>query len=143
MQNEPEMEILTRFIGSFFCIDRNGNPKINVFVKRDKEAGLSVWDISKYIKSNDETSIFKIGDKNFAKKPPYTIARCDLERNDVDKTFKTIESKFNNVNYKIKGNFFSLHKDICFNANNNPALVYHVAQELLNISSFKNRPKNI
>ena len=96
MHNESEKEISARFIGSSFCIDRNGNPKINVFVKRDKEAGLSVWDISKYIKSNDERSIFKIGDKNFAKKPPYTIARCDLERNDVDKTFKTIESKFNN-----------------------------------------------
>lgn len=136
--------VYTRFIANKNYISRDNTPKIGVFVKKENEAGLSLWDITKYLKKNEEEKIFKLGDKKYAKKPPYTLARCDLKRLAIDNLFNKLGKKIKNINYRISEDLFSSHKDIRFDVSNNPAAIYHIAQELLNISEYKPRHrKNI
>ncbi len=135
--------ILTRFIGNKKLLDKTGFPMQVIFIKRKDEEGLSTWDISNFIDKKDELKIYELGDKEYAKKPPYTIGRCDLKKGDIDSLFEKIGSKFPNINYNIitRNLLKWRHKEICFNTSDNPALAYHIAQELLNIAIYKKRPK--
>lgn len=141
--NNTTDKTLTRYIGSKNVLDEKGMPQSSAFVKRKTERGISVWDITNYLAKNDEIKIFKLGDEKFAKNPPYTIARCDLTEKKINKVFEELQNEFRDIDYKLEGKFLSAHKDICFNANCNPAIVYHVAQALLDVSEFKKRPKEM
>lgn len=135
--------ILTRFIGSFDKLSSDYKPLLNVFTRRKNEEGLSVWDVTKYIKKNEADKIFNIGDKNFAKKPPHTIARCDLKRLEIDKVFGDIKKEIPNINYYIKPNFLNNHKEIRYSLFDNPSTEYVIARKLLDISKFEKHPTRL
>ncbi len=142
MYNTQKM-ILTRFIAKRNLLLKDGSPAPAVFIKRDNETGLSMWDITEIIKKNNEAKIFKFGDKHYAKNPPHAIARCDLIKENLDLFFAKLQKKRSNINYSIVDTINSLHKDVCFDTLNDPALPYIIAQELINMSTFKKRPKDM
>lgn len=135
--------ILTRFIASYEKLSSDYKPLLNVFERRKNEEGLSVWDITKYIKKNEDDKIFNMADKNFAKKPPHTIARCDLKRTEIDMVFEDIKREIPNINYYIKHNLFNDHKEIRYALFDNPSTEHVIARKLLNISKFKKHPTRL
>ena len=99
--------------------------------------------MTKYIQKNEDEKIFNIGDKNFAKKSPHTIARCDLKRVEIDMVFEDIKREIPNINYYIKHNIFNEHKEIRYSLFDNPSTEYVIARKLLDISTFKKHPTRL
>lgn len=133
------METVTRFIGSKSWYNVKDNTLTTAAfcnIKNRKHGEISVFDIDKELKNNQEDKIFAIGDKNVYKKPPNTRARADLKVIDITKI-----KSYNEFLRVDRGIFPSKHCNIR-PFPNDEAYALNIAAQLVRISTLKIRHKN-
>ena len=104
-------EVVTRFLCSYREVDKKaGKAKFTAFYKPKNmnDGEISVFNIDKELKYNQEENIYQIGDREVFKRPKKTIARADLKVLDIEKlrvnstTMLKVHSKLGKKHCNIK-----------------------------------------